>query len=191
MKKLLTALCLTSIASFAQADWQLNLSDSDFNFASIKKNNAYETHTFKEFRGSVDGSGKAVLTLNLASVATGIDIRDQRMKTMLFDTQKFPAAEYQLQVNAKQLDSMKAGERLQLEADGNLSLFGTDKKQTAALNIYKLSDQRLLVSTAHPMVINASDYGLDKGVEALREIAGLPVISLSVPVTFNLVFDKK
>jgi hypothetical protein len=38
------------------------------------------------------------------------------------------------------------------------------------------------------VILNAADFGLAGGVEALREIAGLNSISIAVPVTLNLQF---
>ena len=40
------------------------------------------------------------------------------------------------------------------------------------------------------MVVNAFQFQLEEGVEALREIAGLPSISLAVPVNFVFQFDS-
>ena len=110
---------------------------------------------------------------------------------MLFDTVKFPAAQYRLNVDADTLDTLKTGERLQLTVEGTLSLFGMDKKQTAELNIFKLGEHRIQVSTAKPVAVKAADYGLDVGIEALRKIANLPVISTTVPVNFSLIFDQQ
>ena len=191
MKAMLTILCLSVTATLAQADWTLNQTHSDFTFASIKINNVYESHTFNRYEGTISDNGQAVLTLDLGSVRTGIEIRDQRMKTMLFDTVKFPAAQYRLNVDADTLDTLKTGERLQLTVEGTLSLFGMDKKQTAELNIFKLGEHRIQVSTAKPVAVKAADYGLDVGIEALRKIANLPVISTTVPVNFSLIFDQQ
>ncbi|OMH26592.1 YceI family protein [Motiliproteus sp. MSK22-1] len=191
MKSMLTALCLAGVTTVAQADWKLNPTDSDFNFSSIKKNHVYESHTFNRYQGSISDSGDAVLELDLTSVSTGIEIRDQRMQSMLFDTAKFPSAKYQVSLDAASLDSLKAGERKQLKIEGTLSLFGIEKAQPATLNVFKLSDERIQVSTAKPIALKAADFGLDGGVEALRKIANLPVISLVIPVNFSLVFDKE
>ncbi len=191
MKSMLTALCLAGITSFAHAGWNLNSDDSNFNFASIKKSNAYETHTFNSYEGSISDTGEAVLKLDLNSVNTGIPIRDERMQNMLFNTVKFPAATYSLSIDSEKLVALKAGERLQMDVEGTLSLFGIEKTLPASLNVFKLGEKRLLVSTAKPIALKASDFGLDKGVEALREIAKLPVISTTVPVNFSLVFDQK
>lgn len=195
MKSLLTIKsifigCLAwGIATLAQAGWTLNPSESDFNFASIKKNHVYETHTFNRVSGQIDEAGNAQLMLDLTSVNTGIGIRDERMQSMLFDTSRFTSATYSLTVDVDGLKMLPAGARQQISAEGTLALFGVKKSLPATLNIYKLSANRLLVSSAYPVVVQAAAFGLDGGVEALREIAGLPAISQAVPVTFSLVFE--
>jgi polyisoprenoid-binding protein YceI len=191
MKSMLTAIFLTGIATCSHADWALNQADSNFNFASLKKNNVYEVHTFNKYGGQISSKGEAYLELDLNSVNTGIEIRDERMKTLLFDTVKFPAAKYSLSLNPATLESLKAGERISMEVEGTLSLFGIAKAQPASLNVFKLTSNRILVSTAKPIALKAADFGLDSGVEALREIAKLPVISSTVPVNFSLVFDQE
>lgn len=191
MKSFLAFVCLVSLTSLSHADWSLNLEDSSFSFASIKKNHAYEVHTFRRFEGSIDKAGEAELVLDLASVQTGIEIRDQRMQTMLFDTPKFPAASYRVKVDPSQLETLKPGQRLSLNAQGSLSILGIEKPLSAPLNVFKLGDDRIQVNTARPIALKAQDFGLDSGIEALRKIANLPVISLTVPVNFSLVFDKR
>mgnify|MGYP003311122456 FL=1 len=54
----------------------------------------------------------------------------------------------------------------------------------------KLADNRLMVATKQPLLLNASALGLADGIEQLRAIANLPSISLAVPVTFQLLFEK-
>lgn len=194
MKKLTAtfpSLCMVCFAMTAQADWTLNTGDSTFTFSSIKKNTVYETHTFNSYQGSIAENGDAELALDLTSVNTGIAIRDERMKTMLFNTEQFTTAKYHVSIDPEVLADLKAGERKQITAEGSLSLSGINKKQTAVLNIFKLTDSRILVSTAKPVVIKAADYALDKGVEALQNIAKLPSISTIVPVNFSLVFDQE
>ena len=47
----------------------------------------------------------------------------------------------------------------------------------------------LQVFTPRPVVINAADFDLAKGVAALQEVAGLQSISTAVPVTVHLMFS--
>ena len=49
---------------------------------------------------------------------------------------------------------------------------------------------RVSVTTIAPIIIQASSLGLAPGIDALREIAGLPSIGYSVPVTFSLTFAR-
>ena len=46
----------------------------------------------------------------------------------------------------------------------------------------------LRVIAAEPVVISAADFGLEGGVDALRQVAGLNSIVTAVPVSFQLVF---
>ena len=50
------------------------------------------------------------------------------------------------------------------------------------------SGGQLRVLSARPVILNVGDFGLEKGVEALREIAGLSAISTAIPVSVQLVF---
>jgi polyisoprenoid-binding protein YceI len=190
MKLLITALCVMSTATLAQADWKLNQNQSDFSFASIKKNNVYESHTFKHYKGAIDDAGNAGLEIDLSSVSTAIEIRDERMKTILFNTPKFPTANYQVSIDPASLTSLKTGEKLTINTKGTLSLFGKQKALEASLNVFKLNDKRILVTTAKPALVKAADFSLDTGIETLRQVASLTVISHTVPVSFSLIFDK-
>jgi hypothetical protein len=46
-----------------------------------------------------------------------------------------------------------------------------------------------LVVSAHPVILNADNYKLAKGIEKLRELASLPSISHAVPVSFYLTLN--
>ena len=61
---------------------------------------------------------------------------------------------------------------------------------TLDLQLIRLGDDRILVNSAVPVIVNAAEYDLAAGVEKLREVAGLPAISNAVPVTFSLVFTR-
>jgi hypothetical protein len=41
-----------------------------------------------------------------------------------------------------------------------------------------------------PIVVTADEFGLQAGIEALREVAGLPSISRAVPISFTVLFDQ-
>jgi len=58
------------------------------------------------------------------------------------------------------------------------------------LQITRLTDNRLLVISVKPVIINAENYNLAEGVGQLRTVAKLPSISTAVPVTFKLMFRQ-
>jgi len=58
------------------------------------------------------------------------------------------------------------------------------------IEVIKLVDNRLLVRSTTPIIIDAQDYDLTEGIEMLRAVAKLPSISHAVPVSYSLVFEK-
>ena len=56
--------------------------------------------------------------------------------------------------------------------------------------VVPIDDNTVSVTTVAPIVVNANALELVTGIEALREVAGLPSISYSVPVTFSLTFRR-
>lgn len=174
----------------ALAQWELKAEDSTFQYATVKNGSAYEINSFEQIKGYIGSHGLATLTVDLASVNTGIAIRDTRMKKMLFDLAGFPLARLKMPVDTEQLMAMAEGEMWPLSSGGELQLNGQQRTVLAELHIYRISQKRWLVTTAQPVIIDAEAFGLLKGVEALREIAGLDSIMSQVPVSFDLVFEK-
>ena len=73
---------------------------------------------------------------------------------------------------------------------GKLSVHKLSVDIETELSVVRLAENRVIVSTKTPMLLSASSLGLAEGVEQLRAIANLPDISLAVPVTFQLLFEK-
>ncbi len=188
MKKQILCLLSLLVVLGAQADWSLSGDNSSVNFVSIKKSAIGEVHAFRQLSGSINNKGEVRVSIHLASVDTNIAIRNERMQSLLFDVKKFAAANILAKVDGGKLKAMKSGDSYQEGVDIVLSLHGIDKKITTALSVVKLSDGSIRVSSVRPVIIAAQDFGLSGGVEALRVVANLPVISTAVPVTFNLVF---
>ena len=190
MKKYLFCFLSLWVSLGAQADWQLKGDDSSVNFISIKKSAIAEVHLFKQLSGSINNNGEVKVSIDLASVDTNIAIRNERMKSLLFDVSKFATANILAKVDSGKLKAMKKGGFYQDDVDIVLSLHGIEKKITTLINVVKLADGSIRVSSVHPVIITAQDFGLSEGVEALRVVANLPVISTAVPVTFNMVFTE-
>jgi len=187
MKKLLFIALLT-FSQLALAEWTLDNDNSQLNFDSTKNNTITETHTFQALSGTVADNGKANLIIVLTSVDTKVPLRDERMRTMLFETEEYPRAEFITQVNKPHIEKLAVGDSTLQTLKGELQLHGTKKPITAEVKITRLADNKVEIATVKPIIVNANDFKLHQGVENLREIMGLNSITPEVPVSFRLVF---
>ncbi len=175
--------------SLAHADWTLVNDQSRVNFVTTKAGNFAEAHYFRELSGKVR-EGIAHVTIALVSVDTAIDIRNERMREFLFRTDLFPTAEVTTPVDVTGYEKLKPGEQMDTRAVLTVSLNGQTQNIPMELVVSRLADNRMLVASRKPAIVNASQFQLASGVEKLRELAGLPSISQSVPVTFLLTFAR-
>lgn len=179
------------LASEVQADWVLNGEQSALSFVSTKAINIAEVHRFGTLRGGVGDDGQVSVSIDLGSVDTNIELRDDRMREMLFDTAQYPTAEISAKVDAAAIDALEPGESTDMAVEAMLSLHGAERPLTMEVVVARTGDHSLLVTTKRPVIVNAPEFALGDGVEALRAIAGLDSISLAVPVSFVLAFDEK
>ena len=175
------------LASNAQAQWALQNNESTLSFVTTKAEHVAEVHTFSQLSGTISAGGALEITIELASVNTLIDIRDERMRTMLFNTGMFPRATISGQVDMTSLGSLPVGASAKAAVNFNLNLHGQSAPLSAELMVVRTANG-LLATTLKPVVVNATTFALVDGVEALREVAGLPSISNSVPVSFTVLF---
>jgi polyisoprenoid-binding protein YceI len=189
MKKLI-ALCLLITSFSAQANWELSNEQSSINFISIKKSSIGEIHVFKSLSGSLKDATASV-SIDLSSVDTKIPIRNDRIKSMLFKVANFSSATATTTIDLSELENLQDGESFQKNVDLHLNLHGVTNTISSVIQVIKLTNNRVLVNTVHPIIIKAADFDLVDGIEALKNIAQLPVISTAVPVTFSLLFKKQ
>ncbi|MEM8800645.1 MAG: YceI family protein [Pseudomonadota bacterium] len=170
------------------ATWFLASDASSLNFISVKNEDIGETHAFQSLRGSIDPDGNARLVVDLTSVETGIDIRNQRMKELFFEVGRYGEASFFLKV-ATALKSIPPGAHEAVDVIGSLNLHGETVALEASLIVNRLSETRVAVSSLTPILVHTEDFKLVEGLNRLRTIAGLDSIQPLVPVTFNLVFE--
>jgi len=182
-------LMAAAIALPAQADWMLDGEQSELSFVSTKAINVAEVHRFGDLSGSISADGQVVIAISLASVDTGIELRDERMREMLFDTSEYGLATVSAKIDPAEITGLDAGDSKRMVVEANVMLHGVSRPLPVELMVARSGDSRLIVTSAKPVVVNAPEFDLGAGVEALREIAGLPSISLAVPVSFVLTFD--
>jgi hypothetical protein len=193
IRKIHCALLFAVLALFvlpARAQWSLVNESSELHFISIKKTSVAEIHRFRKLVGEVDAMGTIRLTIDLASVDTGVPVRDERLQTLLFEVAQFPVALFEGHADTGMLARLEPGMSTDLDVAGKLTLHGHSQEVKAALRVTALTQDRLLVTTRAPILLNADAFGLAAGIEKLREIVGLPSISAAVPVTFSLTLHR-
>ncbi|MDD2539446.1 MAG: YceI family protein [Desulfuromonadaceae bacterium] len=119
--------------------------------------------TFDKFKGTVDidetdiTKSKADISIDAASINTGIDMRDKDLRSPnFFDVAKFPAMTF---VTTK----VEAGTADNLKVIGNLTIKGVTKEVTLTIvDPKRLLDgpKRGAIATA---TINRQDFGISKG----------------------------
>ena len=171
----------------AWGQWELDSQQSAVTFISIKNAKIAEQHRFDSLTGYVSAEGRAQVNIELDSVESLIPIRNERMREMLFETGSYPLAQLSATVDPAVLESVLESGVINTELPVKVKLHGMEQSVTARVAIVG-DTGGLRVIAAEPVLISAADFGLESGVEALREVAGLNVISTAVPVSFQLVF---
>ncbi len=189
-KNLMIVILALSTSSPVLATWDLDNSTSGLSFVSTKAIDIAEAHRFDALAGRISDKGKAVVTVELRSVNTGIQIRDERMQEMLFETNKYPYATVRAKIDMDLIDALQPGDSKRFDTEFTLDLHGSDVTFTAGVVVARLSESVLTVTSAQPVILTAASVELTEGIEALRKVANLPSISNGVPVSFVLSFVK-
>lgn len=173
------------------AAWTLNTTDSYLNFVTTKNTHNVEVHNFTSISGDISTAGVATLNIDLTTVNTGVDLRNQRMRDSLFETATYPTATVTVTVPATLISGLAVGQSAATDITASLNLHGVTSTITTKVSVQKLSSSRILVQTLAPVLTKAETYNMTAGVEALRAAVAIASISAAVPVDFALVFDAR
>ena len=183
-----TLMALALMAPAAQADtWTLNGDMSNISFGSIKNEYNGEVHHFSSLSGSVNAEGQVSIEVPLASVETMIDIRNERMREIVFNNS--PTATITANVDIAAMEKLGVGEGMTAETDGTLSLLGNDVDVYSNLFVMRVGEDKVMVTTEGMVMVATDELGVDESISKLQEIAGLDSITRVAPVTLRLVFD--
>ncbi len=189
MKQLLCALVFLLPLSGLNA-MDLKADHSSLSFVTVKNDAIAETMSFSSLAGNIDEqTGKTEIVVGLNSIVSGIDIRNERMRKYLFETDKFPAATYSAIVDVPALKAMAVGEQKTMKLAGALVMHGTSAPMSFEVIVTKRDDGMYHAITLSPSFVNTKDFGLIAGVAKLRSLAGLKNIGLIVPVSFSVMFQ--
>jgi polyisoprenoid-binding protein YceI len=173
------------------AAWTLKTTDSHLNFVTTKNTHVVEVHNFTGITADISTASVATLTIDLNTGNTGVALRDQRLRELLFETGTYPTATVTVSVPSTLISGLAVGQSVQTSITGTLNLHGVSGAVAATVSVQKLSNSKVLVQSLAPVLVKAGDYSLTAGVEALRAAVGIASISVSVPVDFALVFDAR
>ena len=172
---------LLLISSPAWSNWEV-ANGSIIQFISIKNNAVGELSQFESVVGSVTDGGQVDIRVALNAVETNVGIRNERMKELLFEVGLFPEAKITAQLAPS---AVSATQSHIIETTLAIDLHGQVVNRTATLQVAP-NEQGLSVVSVEPILLTASEFGLESGVAALQSIAGLAAISRVIPVTVRL-----
>jgi outer membrane protein OmpA-like peptidoglycan-associated protein/polyisoprenoid-binding protein YceI len=184
------AAILSSVATAsAQQEWLLNGTASRFYMQTAKANAIIETHQFTGLDGGVTKDGDATFKIDLISVASGIDVRDVRMRFLLFETFKFPQAEVTAKLDMSKLQELVSTTRINYPLKFTLNLHGVVREVETPVFITRLSDKSIAVTSAKPIIVTGESHALVAGIAKLSEAVGGTPIVTAASITFDLVFE--
>ena len=184
------ALAVVTFATAARAqDWLLNAGASRFYMQTAKANAIIETHQFNGLDGFVKANGDAQARVDLISVASGVDVRDVRMRFLLFETYKYAYAEATAKLDMAEFQRLLTNTRMLYFLKFTLNLHGISKAFEVPVTITRLSDKSVSVATARPIVVAGDDFGFLPGIAKLSEaVSGLPIVQ-AASISFDLLFE--
>ncbi len=192
MKNAFAALCglslMVATPALAGSKWSLSAEESKVAFGSVKKDTVGEVHHFSDLSGSVDGDGKVTVAIDVASVETWIDIRNERIQKMVLNAA--PKVMLHAKIDAAELEQMGTGDTDVIDVEGTLNLNGTKIEIETSLFVARLSDDKMLATTDEMIMLSMADAGIDNGITELMNVAKLPGITRVSPVTLRLVFTR-
>jgi polyisoprenoid-binding protein YceI len=163
--------------------WDLDPGASSLSVVSVKNGDVAETHRFTGLTGAVAENGVVLVAVALGSIETGIAIRDERMRTMLFDLTGHPFALVSTRVDLAGLEATAIGAIREIAVPLRIEAHGAGVATIARLTVERVGRDRVVIATAEPVLIDARRFGFGPGIEALREIAGLEAIAPALPVS--------
>jgi OmpA-OmpF porin, OOP family len=187
---LLSVFIAAGLASARAQEWLLDARASHFYMETAKAQSIVETHQFTGLDGSISANGDAKVTIDLTSVSSGVDVRDVRMRFLLFETYKFPSADITAKLDMTRLQEVLKTTRIMYPLTFTVALHGMTKDFEALVYVTRLSDTTVSVSTVKPISVTADTFGLTAGIAKLSEaVNGTPIVS-AASFTFDLVFQS-
>lgn len=173
---------------FLSQDWVLNPGVSNVYMQTVKANEKFETHQFTAVEGSITKNADAKVKIELASIETGADLRNVRMRFLLFEVYKFPYAEISAKLDKSKLQALATETRVRYPLKFTLSMHGIVKDIETLVWVTRINDTTVSVATIQPIIVTAESFELVRGIAKLSEAVGGTLIAPAASITFDLVF---
>lgn len=169
--------------------WIMNGDASALRFQSVKNATKVESSTFGTYIGAIDETGLATVRVLLDSVDTNVDLRNVRMRFLMFETFQYPEAVITMQIDPAQLTDLADVRRKIITAPYTIELHGVTSEREAEIAVTLLADDVVSVTSATPISLPTADFNLDGGLAKLEEAAKVVIIP-SATVTFDFMFNR-
>ncbi|TAD81964.1 MAG: YceI family protein [Sphingomonadales bacterium] len=179
-----------SPAPVTEGAWSLDPAASRLAYVSIKAGEVAENNRFDTLSGSVVADGTASLAIDLASVDTGVEIRNERMREVFFGVADNPAANVTAKLDPKAFAGLAVGQSVLRPLTASVTIKGASADVETEVMVTRIAEDRVLVVTAAPVIVSTDMFGLTDELGELRALAQLPSITPAVPVTFSLTFKR-
>jgi len=174
----------------ALADWTLDAGNSNISYGTVKNDMIGESNTFKTISGYLNNNGQINIDIDLASIDTLIEIRDGRMRDIVFKVSENATAKLRGDINLKDHDNQEIGTSRVIETTFSLEFVGQKIDHDVKLLVTRLAENKVMVTPHGVMFIDADDYDLLDAIEILRNLAGLDTIASVISMGFYLTFVK-
>ena len=179
-----------SPAPVTESAWTLDPAASRLAYVSIKAGEVAENNRFDTLSGSVAADGTASLTIDLASVNTGVEIRDERMREVFFQVADNPAATVTARLDPARFAGLAVGQSVLRPLTAEVTVKGASAQVETEVLVTRVAEDRITVVPTAPVIVSTDMFGLTDELGELRALAELPSITPAVPVTFTLAFTR-
>jgi polyisoprenoid-binding protein YceI len=170
--------------------WTLDPAASRLAYVSIKAGEVAENNRFDTLSGSVAADGTASLSIDLASVNTGVAIRDERMREVFFQVAENPSATVTARLDPERFAGLAVGQSVLRPLTAEVTVKGASAEVETEVLVTRVTEDRITVAPTAPVIVSTDMFGLTDELGELRALAQLPSITPAVPVTFTLAFTR-
>lgn len=172
-----------------KSGWTLEGSASDLNFMSVKQGTKMELSKFATLDGIIAEDGTATFEVALDSVDTNVDLRNVRLRFLLFETFAHPKATVSTKLTEAMLGDLAETGVLRMTLPFDISLHGFSKSLSADVIVSLAGPDQVTVASVAPIILQLDEFGLIEGRNKLQDTAEVK-ITPATAITFALTFKR-